>query len=306
MRVFKSTYKDRQGKTVQTESWYIEFSDHRGSVRRLAAFTSKAASLELGRNLEKLAAYAKATGGQVDPSLQTWVTNLPAPLLAKLAAIGLVKSDRVAVTKPLSEHIIDYAKALAAKGSSEKHVQHTTRRVQKVFKGCGFKYWDDISASSIQTFLDTLRQTRKRGQIEVKGISAQTRNYYLTATKGFCTWMVKDRRATFSPISHLDMLNVRTDRRHDRRALSADEQRALLRAAREGKELLGRNVEGRISWRLPGGDRAMLYQLALETGLRAGELRSLTPRSFSLSDDLSTVTVLAAYSKHRRDDVLPL
>lgn len=306
MRVFKSTYKDRQGKTVQTETWYIEFSDHRGSVRRIAAFTSKAASLELGRNLEKLAAYAKATGGQVDPSLQTWVTNLPAPLLAKLAAIGLVTSDRVAITKPLSEHIVDYAKALKAKGSSEKHVQHTTRRVQKVFKGCGFKYWDDLSASSVQTFLDKLRQTHKRGQDEVAGISAQTFNYYLAATKAFCRWMVKDRRATFSPISHLDMLNARTDRRHDRRALSADEQRALIRAAREGKELFGRNVEGRISWRLPGSDRAMLYQLALETGLRAGELRSLTPRSFSLSDDLSTVTVLAAYSKHRRDDVLPL
>jgi hypothetical protein len=50
----------------------------------------------------------------------------------------------------------------------------------------------------------------------------------------------------------------------------------------------------------------MLYRLAVETGLRAGELRSLTPASFDLSDDLPTVKVLAAYSKHRRDDTLPL
>jgi len=51
----------------------------------------------------------------------------------------------------------------------------------------------------------------------------------------------------------------------------------------------------------------MLYRLAVETGLRAGELASLTPASFYLADlDAATVKVTAAYSKHRRDDILPL
>jgi hypothetical protein len=51
----------------------------------------------------------------------------------------------------------------------------------------------------------------------------------------------------------------------------------------------------------------MLYRLAVETGLRAAELASLTPASFHLADlDAATVKVTAAYSKHRRDDVLPL
>ncbi len=40
--------------------------------------------------------------------------------------------------------------------------------------------------------------------------------------------------------------------------------------------------------------------------MRAGELRSLTPQSFDLSAKLATVAVAAAYSKRRRDDVLPL
>ena len=55
-----------------------------------------------------------------------------------------------------------------------------------------------------------------------------------------------------------------------------------------------------------GSDRAMLYAVAAYTGLRASELASLTRQSFRLDDATPTVTVQAAYSKHRRQDVLPL
>jgi len=48
----------------------------------------------------------------------------------------------------------------------------------------------------------------------------------------------------------------------------------------------------------------MLYRLAMETGLRAGELRSLTVSSFDLGN--CTVTVEAAYSKRRRRDIQPI
>ncbi len=58
---------------------------------------------------------------------------------------------------------------------------------------------------------------------------------------------------------------------------------------------------------LTGPERTTLYRLAVETGLRASELGSLTPASFDLTDlGQATVTVEAACSKHRREDVLPL
>src|SRR5687768_8906335 len=50
----------------------------------------------------------------------------------------------------------------------------------------------------------------------------------------------------------------------------------------------------------------MLYRLALGTGLRANELRSLTPGSFLLDAEHPGVTVEAGYSKRRRRDVQPL
>src|SRR4051812_36243511 len=55
-----------------------------------------------------------------------------------------------------------------------------------------------------------------------------------------------------------------------------------------------------------GEDRAMLYLIASNTGLRAGELTRLTPSSFDLQGSPPIVTVEAAYSKHRREDILPL
>ena len=57
---------------------------------------------------------------------------------------------------------------------------------------------------------------------------------------------------------------------------------------------------------MTGPDRAALYRVAAGTGFRANELRSLTPESFDLDADPPTVTVAAAYSKRRRDDVQPI
>lgn len=50
----------------------------------------------------------------------------------------------------------------------------------------------------------------------------------------------------------------------------------------------------------------MLYRIALGTGLRANEIRTLTPAAFDLEGNPPTVTVKACYSKHRRKDVQPL
>ena len=55
---------------------------------------------------------------------------------------------------------------------------------------------------------------------------------------------------------------------------------------------------------MTGPQRAMLYHLAIETGLRRKELASLTTSSFDWK--ACSVTVQAAYSKRRRLDVLPL
>ena len=106
--------------------------------------------------------------------------------------------------------------------------------------------------------------------------------------------MMQAGRASESPIRYLNSLNVRTDVRHSRRAISVDEIRRLLETTAAGPERFG----------LGGYERSLLYRFAIETGLRANEIRTLTVGSFDFNN--LTVTVKAGYSKHRREDVLPL
>ena len=103
---------------------------------------------------------------------------------------------------------------------------------------------------------------------------------------------MRDHRTLVDPLAHVSKLNVSTDRRHDRRALSQDEFARLLDAARSGKQIEG----------ISGPDRAMMYTLAAWTGFRKGEIGSLTLASLDLDGQPPTATVQASFSKRRRDD----
>ncbi len=187
----------------------------------------------------------------------------------------------------LSEHVADWRKALIDKGNTAKHAALVAGRVTKLLTGCGFARWPELTGSGIHSWLAERR---------AEGVSVRTCNFYIVATKGFCRWMVREKRAPENPIAHLQGGNAKTDPRHDRRALSADELRRLLDAASTGPEHFG----------IDGADRAIVYRVAAETGLRANELRTLTAGAFDLDAEPPTVTVKAGYSKHRREDVLPL
>ena len=312
MRVFQATYRDRKGEMRTAKNWTVEFTDHMGGVRRVTGFTDKRQTEALGRRIDDLVAM-RGSSAVLPLDMTKWIESLPPRIQQALGqktsrhrknAIGLLDAGRVAAMRTLADHLDGPADApgfrqhLAARGNTAGYVEKTCARVRKIFDGCGFKFWSDIDASKVAAYLHGQRAdtTNKKGNAK-RGLSAQTFNYYLGAFKSFCRWMVRDRRATESPIAHLDGLNVKTDRRLVRRALSAEECRWLLDVTRNhGPERYG----------MSGPARATLYRVALETGLRRGELASLTRASFNLSGDSPTVRVAAAYSKRRREDELPL
>ena len=189
--------------------------------------------------------------------------------------------------RPIPHHMEEFEKHLRAKRVSDGQVRLVTYRAKQIIDSCKSKVASDLTASRVQSFLADLRE---------QGKSIQTSNHYLRAIKQFSRWLVKDRRAHDDPLAFIAMLNVSTDRRHDRRPLTEAEFTALLQVARSGP----------VTFKMAGPDRAMLYTVAAYTGLRASELASLTCDSFRLDDDTPTVMVKAAYSKHRRQDTLPL
>ncbi len=185
--------------------------------------------------------------------------------------------------RPLRSHIDDFEVHQRSKGNTEQHVGEVTTKVLKITEGCKWTFIRDLSASAVHRHLAELRAA---------GLSAQTSNHYLRAIKQFTRWLVRDRRMRDDPLVHLSMLNVKVDRRHDRRALTADEFSRLIDAAMDGPPVVC----------LPGPDRAMMYVLAAWTGYRKAEISSLTKRSIRLDSAPPTVTVAAAYSKRKRKD----
>jgi integrase len=103
--------------------------------------------------------------------------------------------------------------------------------------------------------------------------------------------------AADDPLRVLKPLNVRLDRRHVRRALEPQELR----------ELLCVTALAPVRQGVDGAERALVYRVALETGLRANEIRSLRTASLQGVDTAEpTLTVQAGASKRRREDVVPI
>ncbi|MFA6187449.1 MAG: tyrosine-type recombinase/integrase [Phycisphaerae bacterium] len=206
---------------------------------------------------------------------------------AELAQAGIVDRYKEHRKRSLLAHLDEFKKSLESKGCTLQYVNLTYNRVKSLVEGCHFIYLADVQASTVQGWI----AERKRD-----GLGLKSCNYYLGAAKAFFNWMKADRRTDENPLAYLKGFNPKVDIRHKRRALDTDELKRLIEWVANGKK----------HHSMTGRERLMLYVLAVNTGLRARELASLTWDSFNLSDSEPTVRILAAYSKHRREDVLPL
>ena len=247
--------------TQESRKWYVQYRDSEGAWKRMPGFTDKEATAQLAAELQRKAERQES---------------------------GLADSFKKGKTRTLKAHLDGFRQYLGAKSNTEKHVNQTCNRVEKVIENCKLVRWRDITPAKIR---DWLAEQRKSNTMGIK-----TSNHYLSAFKEFCNWLVRDGHTPQNPIAFLQALNAQTDVRRQRRALSADEFSALVASA----------VSGPSIQKMTGADRAMLYILAAWTGYRRKELASLSRSSFKLAADPPKVTVTAAYSKRRRLDVIPL
>jgi len=185
--------------------------------------------------------------------------------------------------RTLEQLIKEFIQHLRNRDASDKHVKIHESRLKRIIEEAKCRGLADLTPHRIETYLAKCREA---------GMGKRTSNHYLRAIKQFTRWLVKTRRMFDNPLADVPMLNSQTDRRHERRPLSLEEFALLIAAAERGKPIES----------ISGSDRAMMYFLAVFTGYRKGELGSLTSASFNLNDDPATVTVQAAYSKHRRTD----
>ncbi|HND54564.1 MAG TPA: site-specific integrase, partial [Pirellulaceae bacterium] len=250
----------RGGRKNRGGFYLMAWKDSKGRwKRRCSGTTDKEAALEIARELEKEAARRRA--GLVDEV-----------------------AERIALEgrRPLEEHLRAYEAKLRAAGRSARHVGDTMRLIREVMT---FTRWDSIgkiNADGSVRFAEHLRGLNR---------SARTIQSYLIALKSFTRWLHREGKLPADPLAGLKRPNPATDRRHERRALLADEWPWLEAAARGGPDRYG----------MTGPERATLYRLAIETGLRSAELRSLTRSSLRLDDDAPCVVVAGRATKNKKD-----
>ena len=243
-----------------------------------------------GRNANWLAKYrgpnggylVRSTGTSDKSAAQRIATQWEAASLLRLE--GVVSVEQETETKAQAETVEtllrQYEQKLRAAGRTEGHVSLTLLRLRRIAAFCCWKTARDIKSESLNRYSVAARDER----------SAQSVAHELTAAKGFSSWLFKLGKLKSDTLRIVEKPNAKADRRHVRRMVLPEEFSWLLMALSQGAERFGMTAKA----------RGLLYRLAIETGLRAGELRSLTVGSLNLDADNPVVTLSAGASKNRK------
>jgi len=150
-----------------------------------------------------------------------------------------------------------YAASLRAGGRSEGHVGRTELAIQLRLEPL-------IAWLAGRRAMDgkTIEVASTRGHSRPVRFGTRTSNAYLMAMCSFARWLTVEGHLERNPLVRAKPLRQDV-KRVTRRALLPAEVGKLLKVA------------GPV-FGVPAADRVMLYRMALETGLRSGELRSLT------------------------------
>ena len=243
----------------------------------------------------------------------------------------------------IADHFAAYLNHVQAKGATAGHIADLRRKADRLFAACVIDTLRDINSETLETWLNAER---------LKGMAARTRNTYLQAIRGFCTWCVRAGRLMLNPLARVAKADEKIDRRRQRRAMTEAELLKLLQVARMrplaeyGREVVpvaageteatGR-IRKRSSWtkaaltlnglqpaverarsRLAdnpdfveklerlGRERSLIYKTLVLTGLRKGELASLTVGQLELDEPTPFVVLNAADEKNRQGSTIPL
>lgn len=282
MGVFKLRRRDKvTGEVIYSRRWYVEFADGYGIRRRLMGFETKRETDALAGLVNQLVS-CRICGIQPDSSLQHWIDNLPPYLQLRFADWYLIEREQAERNRPIDAHLADFEANIRSKGRSSMHIQTLLLRLRRVLDVCKISSVGMLDAQRIETDVSGLK------------MSDQSKKHHIQAIKQFSTWLYHAGRTNTDLLLRLTLPRV-VEIVRPRRALSRREVGLLLEAARTSEI----ECEG-----LNGRERHLLYRIALETGLRANEIRTLRVEDFDFA--ALTVRIRPQNEKARRGAILPL
>ncbi len=271
MRTFQPTFRNKKGDTQKVKKWWIEVVDRREKdfrkILRFPASESKSLSETIGSNIQRR--IDCIASGEPSPKLIDYFQNCtPKKLQDKLIEVDLLPANTKEIDKPLLDYLPDFQKTIFQDSkknrqkkttTTDKQARAVTARVKRLIRDCEFTTWRSVSVEKVNDYIES----------RPGGMSQQTAHFYVQSFRRFAGWMVEQGYIDKAP----KINNVPTSQNYGR-AFELDEFERLLEAARTGPERYG----------LTGYQRYVLYLLAVETGLRRNELRSLTVAAVDLKN----------------------
>lgn len=191
---------------------------------------------------------------------------------------GLVNPHKEHLDKPLADHVADYLAVVRTTTRSEQHQKETARILNLFVRDSGAGRLRDVTADRVTSYLSRLKS------------GPTTRNMHRRIIVMLCNWLEGVGRIDRNPITQRSVKPAKKGKKRERRALTADEIATLLQAVRNypvksaSINRGGRNAKKKPAKLKPatlvrlqqrGRERALLYRLAVLTGLRRGELSRL-------------------------------
>jgi len=299
--IYRKGYKRRDGSKGWTKAYYCRIRQADGTLREFS------------------------TGCRDKGAARQWAAD-KAKEQERIAA-GVVLPAEIQTARhgcvPYSEMVGAFAQNMTARGCSASHAKRTKAYLENTGKELAWRLLHDMNKSDLDRWLSMRAVTPKNPEESDSVMGARVHNAHVTAFKAFGTWCVQRGYVTANPFDGLAKRNEKADRRHVRRALSPEELGRLFEAAavRPVQEALKGNA-GRggkmkkaqatlseatlANLRFLGWTRALAYKTAAYTGLRWGELRSITIGAACLDNMPPYLELAAKDEKARRGAQIPL
>jgi len=209
--------------------------------------------------------------------------------------------------KPIAEHVDAYIESMKARGVVKMHRDNVRSQLMRVIEDCRFARISELNREALERWLGNETRADR---------SARSRHAHRAAMIAFCNWCADPTigRMISNPFRGVPKADEKADPRRRRRSMTETELTCLLEVARHrplaealtvrkgkrmGEQYADLRPETRQRLDLLGMERALIYKTLVLTGLRKGELASLTVAKLRLDGTIPHVELDAKDEKNR-------
>ncbi len=207
---------------------------------------------------------------------------------ASLRFHGVIDPDheryKIEMAKSVEDHLTDFIPRLETRYTGAKARVNIVGQLSYIRGFASFAEIEsigEINADLMNRYIVHLSDEDK---------SSRTIGAMIGACKHFTSWLRKHGKLRIDPLETIEKPDPDSDRRLNRRMLLPTEWQWLVRATLKAGERNGMSAQ----------ERCLAYRVAIQTGLRAGELRSLKRGSFYLDDKTPYVKADSGTTKNRQ------